>query len=98
MIPKADKSLQQCFDKIAEKVGTITKPYRGKLGNVYTALFVHNPLITLMKIYKSSNYKTFKVIIHKSLNIKSQQETKKTPHRNRHFQKIYGGFRRSMGP
>ena len=65
MIPNADKSLQQCFDKIAKKVGTITKPYRGKLGNVYTALFVHNPLITLKKIYKSSNHKTFKVKIHK---------------------------------
>ena len=64
MIPNADKSLQQCFDKIAKKVGTITKPYRGKLGNVYTALFVHNPLITLMKIYKSSNHKTFKVKIY----------------------------------
>ena len=27
-----------------------------------------------------------------SINIKSQQLTKKTPHRGRHFQKIYGGF------
>ena len=27
-----------------------------------------------------------------SINIKSQQQTKKTPHRGRHFQKIYGGF------
>ena len=27
-----------------------------------------------------------------SINIKSQQQTKKKPHRGRHFQKIYDGF------